>query len=229
MLNIIYAIKVGDLSYGNLRVLDVKIGRTKDLKSTLSQYRRSNRMVEVLDLWQPNSSKRISKCERGTHKIAEKYAYQRKREKFIFLQESYKDFSENMNLIFKNIVSDFKRKRGSIKSFTRESKECYTGKKPKTLIFKGNNFSVKTWREVLSIIARELYKREDNFKPALGIKGSKRNYFTKYKDKLKDPQKIEESPYYFESNINAKRTMIIVQNLLSVFNYNENDFEIYYK
>ncbi len=40
-------------------------------------------------------------CERGLHNLAEKYAYQRNREVFTFLQESYNEFSENASLLIK--------------------------------------------------------------------------------------------------------------------------------
>ena len=105
MSKIVYAIKTTELSYSGLRVLNVKIGQTSDVTSTLRQYRRSNPEVEVLDLWELNASiGNPFECERGVHKLAEKYAYSRKGETFVFLQESYQDFAENTNLLLKNIT-----------------------------------------------------------------------------------------------------------------------------
>lgn len=102
MAETIYAVKVADLSYSGLKILDVKIGKTTNISSTLTQYRRSHRGVEILDLWESNQSITLSDCERGVHQIAEKYAYEKDGEKFIFLQESYKKFSENVSLLLRN-------------------------------------------------------------------------------------------------------------------------------
>lgn len=106
MNEIIYAIKVADLSYSGLKILDVKIGKTTNINSTLTQYRRSHRSVEILNLWGLNPSMTLLDCEQGVHKIAEKYAYEQEGEKFIFLQESYKKFSENVSLLLRNVSKD---------------------------------------------------------------------------------------------------------------------------
>ncbi|MFX1298320.1 MAG: DUF5655 domain-containing protein [Promethearchaeota archaeon] len=101
MANLIYSIKVNELYYSGLSVLDVKIGKTTNINSTLTQYKRSSRDVKILDLWEPNENLQLSECERGVHRLAEKYAYERKSEKFIFLQDDYDEFSDNVSLLLK--------------------------------------------------------------------------------------------------------------------------------
>jgi len=101
MANLIYSIKVNELYYSGLRVLDVKIGKTTNIERTLTQYRRSGRGIDVLDLWEPNKDLTLSQCETGVHKIARKYAYSKESEKFIFLQDDYDKFSENVSSLLK--------------------------------------------------------------------------------------------------------------------------------
>lgn len=116
MAEIIYAVKVADLSYSGLKILDVKIGKTTSISSTLTQYRRSHRSIETLNLWESNQSITLSDCERGVHQIAEKYAYEKDGEKFIFLQESYKKFSENVSLLLRNTSLEKLREKDKIAS-----------------------------------------------------------------------------------------------------------------
>lgn len=103
MTELVYAIIINKLNYSGLKVLDVKIGKTTNINSTLNQYRRSSRIVEILDLWEPNKNLFLSECERGVQKLAEKYAHERKSEKFIFLQDSYDNFSNNVSLMLKKV------------------------------------------------------------------------------------------------------------------------------
>ena len=103
MTELVYAIMINKLDYSGLKVLDVKIGKTTNIDSTINQYKRSSRIVEVLNLWEPNKNLSLSDCERGVHKLAEKYAHERKSEKFIFLQDTYEDFSKNVSSLLKKV------------------------------------------------------------------------------------------------------------------------------
>ena len=226
MNKIIYAIRIGRLSYGGLQVLDIKIGQTTNIESTLRQYRRSNPDAEILDLWELNPSKNSWECEQGVHKIAENYAYERKKEKFIFLQESYQDFAENVNLLLKNITDKTERKRVKRKGVKEVD---YIGKKPELIKFRRKKYKVNTWREILCKIAEEVYKDKKDLTPALKIKGRKRIYFSKNSKELVDPQEIKGTPYFCEGNLNANHIVKIVKTLLSIFGYNEQDLEIVYR
>ncbi len=224
MKKIIYSIKIGGVTYGGLQVFDIKIGQTTNIESTLRQYRRSNPDAEILDLWELNPLKNSWDCEKGVHKIAEKYAYERKKEKFIFLQKSYEDFRENINLLLKNITNKTERKR------RKSLKEVdYTGKKPELIKFRGKEYKVSTWREVLCKIAEEIYKDKKDLSPALKIRGRKRVYFSKNSKELVDPQEIKEPPYFCEGKLNANHIVKIVYELLKIFDYDPKFLEIIYK
>jgi TRAP-type mannitol/chloroaromatic compound transport system substrate-binding protein len=130
MNKIIYAIKVNELRSSVLKIISVKIGQTKNIKPTVAQYRRSNTEVDVLDLWECNPSMGCLDCEKGIHQIAEKYAYNRKGEKFVFLQESYKDFSDNVNLLLKNLL---KKKNDTLLNKSIKKKKRIIKKLPQNI------------------------------------------------------------------------------------------------
>jgi hypothetical protein len=144
MNQIIYAIKVADLSYSELRILRVKIGRTTNPNATLRQYRRTSQEAEILNLWESNPQKSLSECEKGIHKIAEKYAYERKGEVFIFLQEGYEKFAENVNLLFKNISLDKLTKEKQKTKSVSKNYSLYTGTTPTSVQFLGKSYKVNS-------------------------------------------------------------------------------------
>lgn len=226
MKKVIYAVKVASLSYGELKILNIKIGQTSDIKSTLRQYRRISPEVKLLDLWEVNPMiTNPYELEKGVHKLAERYAYDRKGEKFVFLQENYQNFTENLNLLLKNAT-----KKAFTDRSTKKSKKIrendYTKKKPKLIIFRGKNFKVNTWREVLSKVAEEIYREQEDFSPALSIRGRKRIYFSKNDQDLISPQRIEDSPYFCEGNLSANQIMKIVEKLLNVSGHNSQNLKV---
>jgi len=214
MNKIIYAIKVTDSAYSKLKIIDVKIGQTTDINSILPQYRRSNPSADILDLWEINPSLNSSyECEKGVHKVAEKYAYDQKKKKFIFLQESYQEFGENVNLLLKN-VTDKNKRESKVKK--RDFKIGYRGKKPELIKFCGKEYKINTRRGILCRITEEIYKDKKDFAPALKIKGRKRIYFSKNSGELIDPQEIKGTSYFCEGNLNANH---IVKNCSKSFKY----------
>jgi len=233
MQNLIYAIKVGSASYGDLTILEVKIGRTSNIKSTKSQYQRSHILVEILNLWETNEKLSASECETGVHLIAGKYSYERDSEKFIFLQDSYTEFAENVSKLLNNTSEERLEKKP--RKEKKAIKKGYTSRKPKFVKFKNKTYRVKTWREVLQRIAEHIYNETEDFDKVVNIKGRTREYFSKSgKEKrhggdLIHPQKINGTPFYFECNISANRTMTLVNRLLALFGYKESDLEIGYK
>lgn len=91
-----YAVRVERLSYAGLQVLRVKIGRTNNIDRRIGQYKTTHADVEILDVWLPNPNLNVKKCEKGVHKLAQRYAYERDGELFTFLQDSYEEFSDNV-------------------------------------------------------------------------------------------------------------------------------------
>lgn len=101
---IIYAIKISELISTGLKVSNIKIGISHDIQSTLLQYKRSNPKAMILNIWETNPSiKNPYECGKGIHILAEKHTHEKRKETFIFLQESYQNFAKNVNLLLKNI------------------------------------------------------------------------------------------------------------------------------
>ena len=223
----IYAIKISDLVTIGLKVINVKIGQTNDIDSTLRQYQRGNPDAELLDLWESNNSlKSPYDCEKGIHLLAEKYAYERKKETFIFLQDAYQNFAENVNLLLRSITAEqAKRKSGEIKG---GQKTDYKGTKPSLIMFCGKEYKVNSWREVLSKIIEEIYKEKRDFTPAFNIRGEKRIYFSTNPKGLFQPQKIKDANLFYEANLSANQIMRIIKSLLKVFGYSEQDLRVFF-
>lgn len=87
MKEVVYAVRISELKYTGLKVMDVKIGKSSNIENTLSQYRRGNRNIELLDMWTPNPEKNLSTTERGVQEVAEKFAYDKQSGKFVFPTE----------------------------------------------------------------------------------------------------------------------------------------------
>lgn len=223
MVKLIYAIKISELVTSGLRVINVKIGQTSDINSRLRQIGIGNPGAEILDLWEVNTSINPTDCEKGIQMLAEKYAYKREKETFIFLQDAYNDFRDNVNMLLKNMTDTIEKKH---KEKKRNQRDDYTGEKPELIKFCGKEYKVSTWREVLCKVAEEIYKEKKDFSPALKIKGRERIYFSKNKRNLVDPQEIKGSPYFCEGNLSANQIVKIVKTLLNKFGYKPDDLEI---
>lgn len=225
MTNLVYAIKVNELIYSGLRVLDVKIGKTKDIQRTLRQYRRSGRGIEILDLWEPNSKLTLSQCEVGVQSIAEQYAYSKESEKFIFLQDRYDEFSDNVSKLLKK-ASPTRLAHKRVKKSSESKWIKHTENAPKYIKFKNKNYKVTSWNNAIQTLAKQLYDEVDDFNPVLKLKGQRKIYFAKRKDKLMRPMEIHDTPYYFEGKNSTYMKKQVIKKLLNTFGYDESDLEI---
>lgn len=212
----IYAIQINKLSFGALKVLDVKIGMTTNIKNTLMGYRRSSAEAELLNLWEANPSQRLRVCETGVHLVAEKYAYQRKREKFIFLQNNYDDFAKNIGFLLKEISPGGVNPDGAC---------IYTGKKPKSFKFDNIRYDVDSWTNLLVSLCEEIYKRKgEDFLNVLGnssFRGKKLPYFSRDKRDLTNcGKKIRGANIYVETGFSASDIIKFCKKILDFFGYN---------
>ena len=103
MREVVYAIRISHLEYSGLKIMDIKIGKSTDIDNTLRQYSWGNRDIELLDMWTPNPDKNLSTTERGVHAVAERYAYDKQSEKFVFLQGAYQEFAETVNMLLRDV------------------------------------------------------------------------------------------------------------------------------
>ena len=232
MTNVIYTVKTHELSYADLKIKEVKIGRTSNINSTLAQYRRGISNLKLLDLWYPNEEKTVSQCENGVLELAEKYAYERSRETFKFLQDGYENFSENVSyLLVPTSIEELEQSKEKQKETKKKPKETertdYTGTKPDFFVLDGEYFEVDTWRDMLSNLVKKIYEDKSNFERILDIQGRSKNYFSKNTSKnMRSADKLGGTNYYLETNLSANQIMNIVAKVLDKFDYDEEDFKL---
>lgn len=229
MTNVIYSVKTHELSYGDLKIKEVKIGRTSNINSTLAQYRRSHKNPELLDLWRQNEKLKISECEKGVLDLAEKYAHERSGETFRFLQNGYENFSTNIShLLVPTSIEDLERDEEEKEEEPEESElDDYTGERPDFFVLDEEYYEVNTWRELLEEVLGSVKENTDDFEKIQEIKGLKRDYFSKGKPTdMRGPKKLAGTSYYYESNLSANQIMNIVEKILDKFGYNRSDFKL---
>jgi len=160
MNEIVYAIRISHLEYSGLKIMDIKIGKSTNIDNTLRQYSRGNRDIELLDMWTPNPDKNLSTAERGVHEVAEKYAYDKQSEKFVFLQGAYQEFAETINKLLQNTTrEDLAEEPASSDSTAIDD---YTGTTPSVLKLFGESYDVDTWADTLTTVVTQILRDVDD-------------------------------------------------------------------
>ena len=230
MSSVIYAVKTYELSAQDLTITEIKLGRTSNINSTMSQYNRSHRDPEILDLWKPNENLTASEVEKGVLNLAEKYAHERSGETFRFLQDGYEKFSDNISslLVPTTLEKLEKGEEEAEEKKTEEKKQDdYTGEKPEFFVFDEDYVEVKNWRDLLGKVAKKINEKSENFERAFDVSGRTRDYFAKKPDDLVSGSEIPGSNYYFEGNLSSNQIMNVVERLLKRFGYDfESDFKL---
>jgi len=228
MTDVVYAIRISNLEYTGLKIMDVKIGKSTNIENTLSQYSRGNRNIKLLDMWTPNPDKTLSTAEKGVHRVAEKYAYSKQSEKFVFLQSGYQEFADTINKILKNTG----REELSTETETSEQAEGrsdFTGTTPSVIKILGETLGVKNWTDTLTKAVTEILAEAEDQEKITEIQGRKRSYFVK-EDRQSDlvaPRKIPDTEIYVETNFSANDVVRIIEKVLDKYGYNKSQFEVY--
>ena len=103
----------------------------------------------------------------------------------------------------------------------------YTGKSVTAFIFKNARYEVRSWIAVLSQICKPTYNlHRSSFESVLQLRGSKRSYFTRNPNELRNPQQIEDSDIYMETKLGSDRIVLISVNVILLFGYSEKDLII---
>jgi len=227
MTDIVYAIRISNMEYSGLKIMDVKIGKSTDIDDTLSQYSRGNRNIELLDMWRPNPEKNLSTTERGVHEIAENYSYDRQSEKFVFLQSGYQEFADTVNKILRNTS---KQELGETdEAPTQTQKDDYTGTTPAVIKILGDTYDVNNWTEALQTAISQILQDVEDQEKITEIKGRKRDYFVHKGDEsgLIAPKEIPRTEYFVETNFSANDVNRIINKALNKYGYDTSQLEIY--
>lgn len=184
---IIYSVRVAEISYGGLKIMHVKIGKTNNIELTLRGYSRSNMEAVLLNLWTANPELDPTTCEKGVHKIAQKYAYKRESEKFIFLQDSYNGFEENVNLLLKQSTNDSTKNEKSKTARTVKQEKIKVQRQISSqtgYTYKKQNYSARNARDVMINIFKFFAKEDNTFLERFASKpehSKKRRFLSKNK------------------------------------------------
>jgi hypothetical protein len=103
----------------------------------------------------------------------------------------------------------------------------YTGKSISSFSFRGSNYKVKSWKDMLINLCTFINTAHRNeFDKVLKIVGRKRPYFSLTGNELRAPEKINNSKIYVETNLNANRIVKICFEMLATFDYKDNELMI---
>lgn len=228
MTEVVYAIRMNNLEYSGLKIMDVKIGKTTDIDNRLSTFETGAWDVQLLDMWVPNPQKTLSTTEQGVQAVAENYAYDNESEKYVFLQDSYQNFAETVNKLLKNVTrEDIKRDEEP----TPEEPETvdYTGKTPAVIKILGETYDVDSWTDCLLLATTQILAEVDDHKKITEIRGSKRDYFVQEgkQSDLIAPKMIPDTGLYLESNFSANDVVRIIKRVLEHYDYEPSELEIF--
>lgn len=227
MTDIVYAIRISNMEYSGLKIMDVKIGKSTNIDNTLSQYSRGNRNIELLDMWRPNPEKNLSTTENGVHEIAENYSYDRQSEKFVFLQSGYQEFADTVNKVLRNTTKEELGETDETPS--QSSKDDYTGTTPAVIKILGDTHDVTNWTETLQTATSRILQDVEDQKKITEISGRKRDYFVEKGDEsaLVAPKRIPETDLFVETNFSANDVNRIIEQVLNKYGYDSSELEIY--
>ncbi len=141
-----------------------------------------------------------------------------------FLKTLQKKFQESSIIKSRNTgkISFRKQQRLSIKRI-----RDYTGKTVRGFSFKGRNYEVSSWKDMLVTLVHILYDlHRKDFGKILTLRGRKRSYFSRNPQELRRPLRIRDSDIYMETNLSANQIVKISTELLKLFGYNEKELEI---
>lgn len=136
------------------------------------------------------------------------------------------------NFISSNIAEgrvsiDTRKEREPTKKITLAKFESYIGKSVIAFTFKNTRYEVRYWIDVLTQVCKLMHNlHQSNFGRVLQLRGTQRPYFTKNLNELRNPQRIDGTDIFMETNLNSNLIVKISLSVLSLFGYSDKDFSI---
>ncbi|TKX80695.1 hypothetical protein [Halorubrum sp. SD626R] len=227
MSDVVYAIRISHLEYSGLKIMDIKIGKSTDIGNTLKQYNRSSRDTELLDMWTPNPDKTLSTAERGVHAVAERYAYDKQSEKFVFLQGAYQEFAETVNMLLRNVTRE--DLDGGTEPGGSDDVDDYTGTTPSVIKILGETYDVDSWADALTVAVAAILRDVEDPERVTEIEGRTRSYFVEEgrQSDLFKPRRIPDTNLYLETNFSANDCVRKVEQVMAKYGYDRAELEIF--
>lgn len=103
----------------------------------------------------------------------------------------------------------------------------YTGKSISSFSFRGSQYEVRTWKDILVRLCDILNAAHGTeFDKVLSLRGRKRPYFTRSENELRSPEKFGNTDIFLETNLSANQIVKICFDLLALFGYSSTDLRI---
>lgn len=103
----------------------------------------------------------------------------------------------------------------------------YTGKSISSFYFKGSQYKVRFWKDLLIKLCDILNTiHGTEFDKVLSLRGRKRPYFSHNNNELWEPRRISNTDIFAETNLSANSIVKICFDVLAVFGYSSNDLKI---
>lgn len=107
------------------------------------------------------------------------------------------------------------------------SGESYIGKSVTAFTLRNVRYEVRYWIDVLTKVTQLMYNlHTSNFNEVLQLRGRKRPYYTKNANELRNPQRIEGSDIFMETNLSSRSIVGICRNMITLFGYSEKELTI---
>lgn len=136
--------------------------------------------------------------------------------------ESLRNNELKLNNINNSSRSDHKINSINQSKHTEYTREGYTGKKISSFVLFNQRYKVNHWNQLLLTVVIELAKKHpDNFDNILSLRGRKRPFFTKNSNELREPQKIEGTAIFVETNLSSNAIVRLTNATMSLFGHNE--------
>ncbi len=105
--------------------------------------------------------------------------------------------------------------------------ENYTGKSITAFTLNGIKYGVNSWKEMLIKITNlMLSTHREQFDKVLNLTGRKRPYFTKNPNKLRHPERINNTDIYVETHLNSNRIVKLSKDIIELFGYKRDQLHI---
>lgn len=116
-------------------------------------------------------------------------------------------------------------KNSRIKSSYRDFD--YTGMSIYSFYFREQKFKVTTWKELLIEILSLMHTlHKDEFDNILDIPGRRRQYFTRYPEKLHVAEEIDSTGIYTETKLGSNSIVGLCYDVIQLFEYSDDDLII---
>ena len=103
----------------------------------------------------------------------------------------------------------------------------YSGKSVTAFNFKKTKYKVRFWKDILMKICNLMSSmHRNNFERVLNLQGRKKPYFSKNANELRIPEKINGTDIFAEVNLSANSIVKMCLDVLSLFGYSKEDFNI---